>query len=71
MNVILKKDSQIELIEKLKMGTVKYLIETHNAFKTLEGNDDVYFNDLIKLVNEFEFEYKYENDDIDAIEISI
>lgn len=71
MNIILKKDSHIELIEKLRIGTVKYLIETHNTFKTIEGNDDVYFNDLIKLVNEFEFECKCENDDIDIIEISI
>ena len=71
MNITFKKNSYAGLIEELKNDTINYLVETHNAFKTTEGNDDIYFNDLIKLVSNFEFEYKYENSEIDNIEISI
>lgn len=71
MNSTFIKNNHMELIDKLKKGTITYLIETHNAFQTTEGNNDVYFNNLVKLVNNFECDYKYENDEIDTIEISI
>lgn len=58
-----------EQLEKLKKGTIECLINMNNSFKTTEGNDDEYFNNLIKLIDEIK--YVKENDDMYVIEISI
>jgi len=58
-----------EQLEKLKKGTIECLINMNNSFKTTEGNDDEYFNNLIKLIDEFKC--AKENNDIYVIEIFI
>jgi hypothetical protein len=58
-----------ELLDRYKKETIEYIKLTHSMFKTTDGNDDDYYNELLNLIDMYQ--PRFENDDDDVIKIEI